>query len=356
VTPDLPLEPPVFVVGTGRCGSTMLSAMLRDHPHLLSLSEVLSFATDLGGRIAEAFPDGPVDAARFWAAVAGVHPKQATLLRHGVGMDEVLYRPGRFPLERGVPALLQTALPHLTDDPDRLYDEVADFVGGRPTPTAPEHYRALFGWIARRLDKRGWVERSGGSLRIVARLARAFPDARFVHLVRDGRDCALSMRRHPGFRMALIAAQLTEILGVDPYESPDRTHEPDLPDALVPFLPERFDRDAFVRYRAPAALCGHYWSGEILAGVEELGALDPDRLLVLRYEDFLVDPAAPLAQLVDFLGPALADDRWAGRVAGAVRRPRSSRDDLDPVDLGELTDACRPGFAALADLYPEAAP
>jgi hypothetical protein len=28
-----------FVVGTGRCGSTMLSAMLREHPDVLSMSE-----------------------------------------------------------------------------------------------------------------------------------------------------------------------------------------------------------------------------------------------------------------------------------------------------------------------------
>jgi hypothetical protein len=40
--------PPVFVVGTGRCGSTLVSNILRAHPGVLSLSEFFTFITDLG--------------------------------------------------------------------------------------------------------------------------------------------------------------------------------------------------------------------------------------------------------------------------------------------------------------------
>ena len=218
--------PPTFVVGTGRCGSTLLSAMLRRASgQVASLSEVFSFATDLGGRIAESFPDGAVDGPAFWRIVAGAHPKISTLLRHGLVMDEVLYPSWRrrFTAEGGVPALLHTALPHLSETPEELYDALSAEVSEWPSAPVATHYRALFDWLAASAGRAGWVERSGGSLRIVARLARAFPDARFVHLVRDGRDCAVSMSRHFGFRMALVAAQLTEILGVDPYESP-RSH------------------------------------------------------------------------------------------------------------------------------------
>ena len=37
---------PTFVVGAGRCGPTMLSNMLREHPDILSLSEFLSMVSD----------------------------------------------------------------------------------------------------------------------------------------------------------------------------------------------------------------------------------------------------------------------------------------------------------------------
>ena len=341
--------PPTFVVGTGRCGSTLLSTMLHEHPQLASLSEVFSFATDLGGRIAESFPKDPIDGPAFWRIVAGAHPKISMLLRHGLVMDEVLYRPGRrFTAEEGVPALLHTALPHLSEDPESLYDALAAEIAEWPSAPVATHYRALFDRLA--AGREGWVERSGGSLRIVARLARAFPDARFVHLVRDGRDCAMSMSRHFGFRMALVTAQLTEILGVDPYESSDRTWENDVPDALASFLPERFDPDAFRRYETAIPLCGHYWAGECVAGVAELAPLE-DRVLVLRYEDLLADPRRVLRQLSRFIVPGAIDEAWVDRAAAHVRRPRSRWAQLPPRILGELIEACGPGFAALGDLY-----
>ena len=343
--------PPTFVVGTGRCGSTLLSTMLREHGQIASLSEVFSFATDLGGRIAESFPEGPIDGPWFWRIVAGAHPKISMLLRHGLVMDEVLYRSGtRFPLEAGVPALLHTALPHLSDTPEQMYDTLAAVVAEWPWAPVATHYRSLFDLLAAATGRTGWVERSGGSLRIVARLARAFPDARFVHLVRDGRDCAVSMSRHFGFRMALVTAQLTEILGVDPYESSDRTWENDVPDVLASFLPERFDPEAFRRYETAIPLCGHYWAGECVAGVAELAPLQ-DRVLVLRYEDLLTDPRRVLTRLEHFIVPGQVDEAWVDRAAAHVRAPRSRWAELPARIVGELNEACRPGFAALGDLY-----
>jgi putative sulfotransferase len=277
------------------------------------------------------------------------------LLRHGLVMDEVLFRPrpgGRYSFETGVPALLHTALPHLFDEPEPILDEVRSFVLSRPPASAADHYRALFTWLARRIDRRTWVERSGGSLRIVARLLRAFPDARFVHIVRDGRDAAISMSRHHGFRMALFSAQLTEILGVDPYEVPDRTQEADVPDDLLPYLPERFDPEAFRAADVPLGLCGHYWSGECVAGVGELGRVAPGRVLVIRFEDLLQAPAEVLTGLQGFLDPEFADPEWPARMALRVGRPRSSWRELPPRARRELDEACRAGFEALGGLYP----
>lgn len=345
---------PTFIIGTGRCGSTMLSNFLREHPQIASLSEFFSLVTDFGGRIAESFPEGVVSAEEFWRIIASPYPKQTLMHKHKISMDEVLYQPG--PTQRfseAVPAILQTTLPHLTREHDQLFEELEGFVLSQPGAPIGEQYIRLFSWLTARFGKRLWVERSGGSLRIVRRLAQAFPEARFVHLVRDGRNCALSMSRHHGFRMALIAMALTEILGVDPFESADRRYEQDIPEEFFRFLPEHFDAQGFCDYRTPLPLCGHYWSGEIIAGLRELSNLPQERVCTLRYEDFLLDPKTSIRRLAAFLHPDFVDEPWIERVAASVRPARSIWRALPEEERSALDEACGPGFEALRGLYPD---
>jgi hypothetical protein len=339
---------PVFIVGTGRCGSTLLSAFLRDHPAILSLSELMVFATDLGGRIAEAFPEREVDGAELWSILGRAHPRQTLMLRHDVMMEEALYRPGpgrRFTAATGIPAIAATTLPHLSDAPDGLFDLVREFAQALPAAPIGTQYARTFEHLREMFGASAWVERSGGSLRIVRRLRQHFPQARFVHLVRDGRDAALSMSRHFGFRMAMINAQLTEVLGVDPFESSDRRCVDDLPDDLARFLPEHFDAAAFRAEAIPLPLCGHYWAGEILAGLRDLQGLGED-LVTLHYEDLLAKPHDTLGRFFEFLLPGEpAPDLEA--MARQVRAPRSNWRTLSAEQLRQLEIACRPGFDAL---------
>jgi putative sulfotransferase len=343
--------PPVFVVGTGRCGSTLLSRFLGAHPDVLSLSEFWVFATDLGGRIAEAFPEASIDGGDLWRNLSAILPRQTLMLRQDVMMEEALYRPGpgrRFTRESGIPAIAATTLPHLSDDPDSLFDQVAAICRGLPAGAHGAVYAALFDTLRRERGARVWVERSGGSLRIVRRLRRAFPDARFVHILRDGRDTAISMSRHHGFRLVLAAAAMTEILGVDPYEDPDRSNEGDLPDELLPYLPERFD-PAFFRGDATALpLCGHYWSGEIRAGLDELAGLGSGHLLTLRYEELLRRPEENQDRFFRFVlqGDPGVD---VGAMAAAIRPPASDWRSLPRAEAEALDRACAPGFAALEE-------
>ena len=344
----------VFIVGTGRCGSTLLSSVLRLHPEVTSISEFVSFATDLGNQIDATFVAGDVDGRWLWKLIATPMPRQNLMLRHDVAMDEVLYpwrdRAHRFNGETGVPAISQVTLPHLTDDPDGWLDALEPVVTAFPPAPVGIQLGRLFDWLAARGGGATWVERSGGSLRVVRRLIEHFPDARFVHIVRDGRDTALSMSRHRGFKMALACFQMLEMLGCDPFLSDDRRWEADLPDDLAALLPERFTRQAFCDFEAPPPLCGHYWSGEIVEGLSVLDRVAPERLLTLRYEDLLDAPEPTLRRLVAYI--ARTDDvnaAFLARAARLVRRPASRWQELAARDRERLEIACRAGFQALAE-------
>src|SRR5215475_12369203 len=112
------MKPPVFIVSTGRCGSTMMSTVVRLHPRLLSLSE---FFTSLAGR---AFTLRKTDGERFWRMLTTLSPIAGKMLAKGGPMEEVLYGFGtgaRFG-PGDIPPILVTALPHLTREPEALYD------------------------------------------------------------------------------------------------------------------------------------------------------------------------------------------------------------------------------------------
>jgi putative sulfotransferase len=346
------MNAPTFVVGTGRCGSTMLSNMLREHPKVLSLSEFFSFVSD-GARVPEALSPEPMDGAQFWRIVTGCAQHITFAMQHGIASPEILYRyddpSARFPPETGVPAILLTTLPHLTDDHDALFELLREEVNTWLDAMIGEHYRHLFAWLSAHFGKRLWVERSGGSYLVAEQLMRIFPEPRFVHMVRDGRDAALSNREHPGFRLAMIMISLQQCLGVDPLEDADRTHLDRVPAELLPFLPERFDVDAFRAHRFPLPFCGQLWAHQIGNGARALRMVPPERLLTLRYEDFFIDPTAQLNRLAAFLGDQFVDEAWSARCAAMVRKPRSTWRDLPEEDARALTEACRPGFELLRD-------
>ena len=85
---DLPIQRPLFIVGTGRCGSTLLSEMIRLHPRLLSVSE---WFTVLGER--RALEEERVDARTFWDTLTVPTQDSAELLARFPGLAELRVPP-----------------------------------------------------------------------------------------------------------------------------------------------------------------------------------------------------------------------------------------------------------------------
>ncbi len=55
----------------------------------------------------------------------------------------------------------------------------------------------FFGEYARRQGKARWGDKTPGNVRQFGRLLALFPKGRFIHVLRDGRDVACSLRTHP---------------------------------------------------------------------------------------------------------------------------------------------------------------
>jgi hypothetical protein len=313
-----------FVVGTGRCGSTLLSTMLAQHRDVVSLHE---FFNGLDG--SRRFAPGEVDGPSLAALLGAEQPVTTAVLARGHTADEIQYpfgSPGaRYRPGDPVPWLLVTMLSRLFEAPDAAFDELLAFASARPASGLAEHCRAVFAFVAARAGGSIWIERSGSSLDYLERLAALYPEARFVHIHRDGHEAALSMRAHPFFRLGV-----TLRLGL---------------------LPEAGDLEARITHAIetppPCWAVGRFFSDQVLRGFRAMPSLGRGQILQLRFEDLLARPAETMKAIGAFF--ELPPDPDFTRKAAALVRgaPPSRFDRLSPGERDELGAACRPGQVLL---------
>jgi len=224
--------PPLVVLGVRRSGTTLLRVMLDRNPEL-------------------AVPDESYFV-----------PQLAR--RHGGTVDPVAFRDDL----RRLPTLVEWGL---------SIDSVATRL--RPGLTTGEAISAVFEAYAVERGKTRWGDKTPLYMQHLPLLERLFPDALFVHLVRDGRDAALSF-------LSVPTGVMTEGWG--------------------------HPRDA--------AGFASQWATEVSAARALGSRVGGDRYLEVRYESLVDDPPAELARICAFVGVAYDET-----MLGYVGRTESAR-------------------------------
>jgi len=327
-----------FVVGTGRCGSTLLSRMLAENRNVLSVFEFFT-GLDMTKRFGSEPVDGPVLA----ALIGQEHPFVTMVLSRGYEVEEITYPFGpssRYQPSDHLPWVLVSTLPRLTDDPDALFDETLAFATTLPRQPLAQHYRQLFVWWGERLGKSCWVERSGSSIDYVGGLHELYSNARFVHLHRDGPETSLSMREHAAYRLAISLLYQLPAEGapsIDSLRAVDPGIAADASDSISRMLASS----------PPVEYFGRYWSQELVNGFAALPKLRGDQLLAVSFEDLVSSSVETLRAIGDYLALP-ADDGWVERGAALVRGvPPARFGTLSPDEQASLSDACAEGMRLL---------
>ena len=207
------VAPFLFIVARGRSGTTLLRAMFDAHPDMAIPNES-HFVVQFAKRRSRYETPGGFDLDRF---------------------TDDLFRHWAF----------------------RRWDVPASFVREQCESARPDDYaaavRGLYAAYARHHGKTRYGDKTPSYVLSIDLLAALFPEARFVHLIRDGRDVALSY----------------------------------------------LDTDFGSRTLPQAAI---YWDRFVRAGRASGMRLGPTRYREIRYEDLVREPATVLTSLCSFAG------------------------------------------------------
>lgn len=339
----IPTHSGAFIVSSGRCGSTLMSNLVKHHPDILSLSEVFA------SMMPRAFTHGRLSGKRFWKLLNhnGVGIRKA--LNDKYCPDELLYEfgPDAAYTNDTLPPLLRVTLPVISDEPEQLLQRLKPVIEAQPCRSLQGQYYFLFAWLTEDSGKKMWVERSGVSLTWMRALRLRFPKAKYVHVYRDGRDVALSINNHAGVRTFAHNWVRFRKVGIDLMRPPFGLGSSKLFDVFEGTAAVVMNVDK--QLETPLSLhdIGTFWSEMVKVGMEQLDQLPADQRFDICYEDLLAEPEPILRDFINFLDPALAHDDWLRRVAQIPSAGRSNWKSLSKADRDELEAACAQGLERL---------
>ncbi|MFC5833052.1 sulfotransferase family protein [Nonomuraea insulae] len=226
---------PVFVIGCPRSGTTMLQLMLHSHPHMAVPPETRFLVPAYYRR-------------RTWGDLRIDQRRHA--LAQWIATDR------------------STKFRELKIDKDEFVRQAVEGPGslGSVIGTA-------FRMYADRFDKARWGDKRPSYVKQVDLLLRLFPDAQFVHLIRDGRDCVASLKEMPWYTLDSFHAVST-------------------------------------------------WAEAIDAGGRLKRTLDAETYFELRYEDLTDDPMTELKKLCHFLDEEFSPSMISPREAASMAVPQ----------------------------------
>jgi len=173
-------------------------------------------------------------------------------------------------------------------------------------PLVKRHIRRVFSNFLERSGKPRLLEKTPSNCLRLPFIQQVFPDARFVHIFRDGRAVLRSTRKMQSAQPAGHWV-VKRIAGTPPWEWP----------ALAPRFWRTFGARALgrpMRYWGPCppgwrrwveddprhVILAKQWVGSVEATLEFRDTAQPEHWLDIRYEDLVADPIVQLRRVLAF--------------------------------------------------------
>lgn len=274
----------LFIVGTGRCGSSLVHEILSKH-------EAFGFVSN----IEDNFP----------------------LLNRLGRWNNAIYRSpvGSFTKKGGLRFAPSEAYELMSREISPIYaNSCRDLGAADVTPWLEKKFRRFFESRNLAQGKPVFSHKYTGWSRL-GFFARIFPEAQFLHIVRDGRAVANSWLQMPWW---------------GGYRGPDNWLWGPLSTDM-----EREWRNADCSFATLAAIG---WKVLMESFHRAETCLEPGRYMLMRYEDILLSPRDSFESIMEFIGVrwSRAFEKHFIRQKFFSERNRAFEDDLSPIQVSEI--------------------
>jgi hypothetical protein len=192
------------------------------------------------------------------------------------------------------------------------------------TPQVQRYIRKVFAKLATWHECPYVVEKTCANSLRIGFVKTIFPEAMFIHIIRDGRDVVASAYKRwkapLDLQYVFRKARFVPLSDFPYYATAyvwNRGHRLLSGEGRLAFWGPRFaGMTEIVQQLSLEEVCALQWCRCVEKATQELALFPPARSLQLRYEDFVAEPVQSLQTIVDFLGVQLAPDKLFELVAG----------------------------------------
>lgn len=207
-----------------------------------------------------------------------------------------------------------------------VHEPSDEFTRAHARPEIRAFIRRAFDRIGRRQRAASIVEKTCANSLRVDFVDAVLPDARFVYIVRDGRDASISAARR--WRGGIdFAYTLRKARYVPPSDLPlylrgflsNRVHRLASKERRLGSWGPRFrDIDVALKELSLLEVCALQWKRCVDLSDVQLSKIQSERVYRLSYERFVQDPAEQLQQMIVALGETARSDEISAAVTGVT--------------------------------------
>lgn len=186
---------PIFLVSSGRTGSTIISNILNNHKDICVISDIIEPIGDNSFLINKT---EKITGEKFFKEISRKTSEARINFWKLHKTKELLYLPKN---DNEISLLNCYTIPFLFKDIKKKFLFIKKYFLSQKKNTRDKHFFNFLNLLKKMSKKKIFIERTGGALHHIDKILHFYPNSKIIFNYRNPLETAISMRNYPFFRM-----------------------------------------------------------------------------------------------------------------------------------------------------------